>query len=146
MGDDHVSRRCRKRKGFHYSGTHGASDKRGERKREKDEAEESRYRLVTGNSSVGCSGSERQDRQVWFTSGSLRPAGQLLFFFFFFSSVFFLIFFLPPLPRRRCHRRLHRRHHRLVHNFLPLFFFATLLTPVLILTPKGRCNKVHSRK
>lgn len=63
---------------------------------------------------------------------------------------FSLSFFLFPQPRRRCRRRLRRRrrYHRLllVHNFIPLSFFATLLTPVLILTPKGRCNKAHSRK
>lgn len=58
--------------GFHYSSTHGASDKRErkkgrereERKREGKKGKErrkakSRYRLVTGNSSVGGSGSER---------------------------------------------------------------------------------------
>lgn len=145
----------KRRRGFHYSGAHGASDKRVRKKerggKKRKTRLEFRYRLVTGNSLVGSSGSERQDRQVWFTSGSLRPAGQPLFFFVFFFSSSSSIFFLYLFFFRR---------HRVVAAttasativsssfiiFSPLYFFATLLTPVLILTPKGRCNKVHSRK
>lgn len=67
MGDGHVNPRCSEHKRFQYSSTHGVSDKREkkkgreERKREGKERRKtkSRYRLVTGNSSVGGSGSER---------------------------------------------------------------------------------------